>query len=524
MAYCSQTLANVYSSMIERARLMKALRSNREYSSLTSIHFIDFLWGDRARLRYLLIATIFLIFTLLGAKDIWTQEHRWAEIVWGMFYRHDFLHPYLGEIKYYDKPLLSYWLIALFAKLTGYLSVWVLRFPSALAGLLAVYSIYWLGTELKSKQLGLLAGWLLLTTFYFVFWARVSSADMLNLAGALFAVAWYMAKREQGGFYNYTVFFTILALTSLCKGLGGAIVALLVVFVDVLLRKSWKDHLRVSLLGGLGIGLCFYLLPFLASNYWGESYGQNGLYLVYRENILRYFQPFDHKGPLYTYFIYLPIYLFPWTLLFLPILLTIKWRWRMMSISSRWMVLSFLLLFAFFTFSGSRRSYYVLPIVPFAILITADGLLTLEYWSKWRVWVGRMVVIVFVILFLVIDLIPAWYYSQQGIERFTQQMKYQAEQRKPWKKWNLVLLDAESKLNFYLYLPPQVKQYYVHGNRDEQTSKTLLAAWPIIKNKPQGTIFISRKRYLPALENFFEGYQVVSLTKDPDSPIAFIPV
>src|SRR3990167_11407427 len=178
------------------------------------------LWGKHARLSLLFIAAGIMLFAFLGARDIWTQEHRWAEIVMGMFYRHDFLHPFIGVTDYYDKPLLSYWLIALVAKMTGALSNWQLRVPSAAAGLLAIYAIYQLGSVLKTRQLGLVAAWLLLTTFYFVFWARVSSADMLNLAGSLFAVAWYVIHREQGGFLNYTVFFLILAITSLCKGLG----------------------------------------------------------------------------------------------------------------------------------------------------------------------------------------------------------------------------------------------------------------------------------------------------------------
>src|SRR5574338_164872 len=91
----------------------------------------DSLWGHKGRLGYLMLAAFVLLFTCLGGREIWTQEHRWADIVSGMFYRHDFLHPYLGNSDYYDKPLLSYWLIALFAKLTNALTTWSLRLPSA---------------------------------------------------------------------------------------------------------------------------------------------------------------------------------------------------------------------------------------------------------------------------------------------------------------------------------------------------------------------------------------------------------
>ena len=125
----------------------------------------DLLWGSYARPLYLYIAAVFLLFIMLGSRELWTQEHRWADIVSGMFFRHDFFHPYLGANEYYDKPLLSYWLMALTALVTRHLNTWALRLPSALAGLLAIGSLYRLGFRLKDKHFGLLCGWLLLTTF-----------------------------------------------------------------------------------------------------------------------------------------------------------------------------------------------------------------------------------------------------------------------------------------------------------------------------------------------------------------------
>src|SRR6185437_5060971 len=122
----------------------------------------DKLWGNKARFIYLFIAAVVMLFTCLGIRDIWTQEHRWADIVYAMIYHHDYLHPKLNGSEYYDKPLLSYWLIIGFAKLLGSLTTWALRLPSAFAGLLAVWSIYSLGKSLKDRSLGLLAGWMLI--------------------------------------------------------------------------------------------------------------------------------------------------------------------------------------------------------------------------------------------------------------------------------------------------------------------------------------------------------------------------
>lgn len=492
----------------------------------------DLLWGEKARFSYLMIASFFLLFTLLGVRELWTQEHRWADIVFGMLYRHDFLHPYLGENQYYDKPLLSYWLIIFFAKLIGGLSTWSLRLPSALSGLLAIWSIYSLGVTLKNKQLGLLSGWILLTTFYFVFWARTSSADMLNLSGSLFAVSWYMAKRHHMTSMDYTIFFFILALTSLCKGLTGAIVPFFAVCVDILLEKSWKQHLQFKfVLCGIP-ALIIYLLPFLASSYFDNTaYSQNGLYLVYRENFLRYFEPFDHRGPIYTYFIYLPIYILPWALFFIPALFSLMQRWKTMTLNSKWIIYTMLVLFLFFTFSGSRRSYYVLSIVPFAILFTADWIL--NGGAKRRVYSAATMVISFVLLFLMVDLLPGWYYSQYGVNRFAETLKKEAEKINPWSTWHIVMLDAESKLNFYLQLPPDVKNHHVRGGRERQTITTLLQAWPILTNKPAQTIFISRKCYKPLIQPYFTHYRIVEMPShnlpflknhNTNSPIAFIPI
>jgi 4-amino-4-deoxy-L-arabinose transferase-like glycosyltransferase len=496
----------------------------------------DSLWGNKARVSYLLLASVLLLFTMLGGREIWTQEHRWADIVAGMFYRHDFLHPYLGNTDYYDKPLLSYWLIAAFAYISDALTTWALRLPSALAGLLAIWSVYRLGTRLKDRQFGLLAGWLLLTTFYFVFWARTSSADMLNLAGSMFAISWYFDKRDRAGFFDYAVFFMIIALTSLCKGLVGAIVPMIAVFTDMLLQKSWKRHLHLTLVLAAVLAVIVYLLPFWASSHFGgDTYGESGLYLVYRENILRYFQPFDHQGPIYTYFVYLPVYMLPWAVFFIPALFSLKSRWKTMSTDTRWIAWTLLFVFVFFTLSGSRRSYYVLPIVPFAILFTTDWILSnASAVAKRRLWSAGLVIVSFLLLWVALDIIPAWYYSQFGVNRFAVTLKEEAGKIKPWNEWNVVMLDAESKLNFYLQLPPGTQNYHIKGaDRNTQTAESLMSSWPVIANKPANTIFISRKLYAPILQTIFTGYHMVELSSqsslpfmkkhDAAAPVAFIP-
>lgn len=511
------------------------------------------LWGKRARLSHLLIAAIILLFAFLGAREIWTQEQRWADIVLNMFQRHDFFHPYLGDKTYYDKPLLSYWLIAMVTKISGEFSLWSMRLPSALAGLLAVFSIYRIGRHTRSHQMGLLAGWMLITTYFFIFWARTSSADMLNLAGCLLAIAWYLDKREQARFFDFAVFFMIVAVTALCKGLIGVVIPAIAVLIDVMLNKKWRKYFNLQLFLAIIPALAIYLTPFIVSSLvGGETYQQNGLYLVYRENILRFFQPFDHRGSVFTYFIYLPIYLMPWSILLIPATVAAVKDWKNKTLATKWLALTLLTLFVFFTMSGSRRSYYVLPLIPIAILYIADWLCTppptYRGYQRHR-FCAYLAISSFVLLFLILDAIPAWYYPQYGVSRFATLLKQHMAEvvpPNPSAPWTVVALDVEHKLNFYLPLDT-AQQYTLNGKqRANQTTATLLAAWPMLqerlKQQPNNnlnprtlsnTIYITRKQYEALLQPLFEGYRILEVKNEiqlpfsgmlnQNKPIAFVP-
>lgn len=500
---------------------------------MSATRFAKKLWYDHQSFITLMIAAIIMLFAALGSRELWTQEHRWAEIVSGMFYRQDFLHPFLGNTAYYDKPLLSYWLIIFFIKLAHGLSAWALRLPSACAGLLAVYSIYRMGSLLKDKTTGLLAGWMLLTTYYFVFWSRVSSADMLNMAGTFFAVSWYVAKREQNTFSSYLIFWIILSVTSLCKGLTGAIVPLIAVVIDLYLRKTYRAHINAKLFISIVPALILYFFPFWLSNYHSD-FNDNGLSLVFRENFIRYFQPFDHQDPIYTYFIFLPLYLLPWTPLFIYACYESIKKFPKISLNAKWLLSTLFFIFLFFTLSGSRRNYYVLPLVPFALLFTALLLQECQLLVKKEKWILLYTLIAFSGIFFVLDLFPAWYYQQYGIQRFVTQLKREAIKIRPWHEWNIVTLDAISKNNYYLNLPPGNPNYHIKGIAREhvKTESELLRAFPILKEKPHATLFVTRERYAKLMQKLLPDYRVirVTVTSIPilkngaiDETVAFIP-
>jgi 4-amino-4-deoxy-L-arabinose transferase-like glycosyltransferase len=316
------------------------------------------------------VAAIVLLL-YIGAKGLWGAEDRWAEVVREMRLTGDYFHPMINGRPYFDKPLLSYWLIALVAGITGRLDEWTVRLPSAIAGLVGLWATMNLGRRLWSARCARTAGWILLTTYGFIFWSRTGEADMENMTAIILAVAWYWARREKPVFLSYFVFYAICFIGAQTKGMAAIAVPILLVLPDLIREKRWKTYLSFSHFLALVAGLCLYLGPLVFSEMTRSGYKSSGLGLAFRENIVRYFEPFDHKEPFYVYFRYVPQWFFPW----IPLLIAAFWvayaHFKELDWPSKWLTISATLVFLFFTLSGSRRSYYILPILPFCALMVS---------------------------------------------------------------------------------------------------------------------------------------------------------
>jgi hypothetical protein len=200
----------------------------------------------------------------------------------------------------------------------------------------------------------------------------MASAETENLAAIMLAVTWYWTRREKPGFVTFIVFYLIMFVGSHMKGLTAFVVPVLVVFPDLLRERRWRWFFWPSHLLALGIGIIIYLAPFAyAALTQPESYNQSGLYLVFHENILRYFQAFDHKGPIYQYLGSVPLLTLPWAPILISAMIASIISWKKLDSHTRWLLQTIFLIFIFFTLSGSRRDYYILPIIPFCMLLMA---------------------------------------------------------------------------------------------------------------------------------------------------------
>ncbi|MGE8153251.1 ArnT family glycosyltransferase [Pseudomonas vancouverensis] len=465
---------------------------------------VRFLKTDRGALFLLLGVSALLLLFGLGARELWGAETRWANIALQMLQSGDYFDPYLKGSPYYDKPLPSYWLITATAHLMGGLGHWSLRLSTVLSAWLSIWLVYLIGEKLYSKGTGLIAGWFLATTFYFVFWSRVATADILTVCGVLAAIWWYWRGPEDTRLSRYLVFFLLLSLTSLLKGLIGFILPGLMLLPHLLAEGRWKKHLNPRLCLALLVGGVVYMVPFMLSHRYGApTYGESGLGLVFKENVVRFFKPFDNIGPIYTYLLYLPVYTLPWAPCWLLGLWLAVRNWKHTDPNVRWLIWGLGLLFLFFTASGSRRSYYVLPLVPFAQLLgawwvtrrlaerRAAGKVSGPGWAK-----GIAAAAAFV--FLVLGVVYPWTNGGAGgVMQFSKDLQAEASKTAPWNEWRLVLVDVDNKVPMYLQNHGSPFYYVVPDSDIPQTGDSAaLMAWLEKQSgqawNPERTIFVAQ--------------------------------
>ncbi|MDF2397284.1 phospholipid carrier-dependent glycosyltransferase [Pseudomonas sp. 3MA1] len=501
--------------------------------------------SERKALILLLGVSALILLLGLGSRELWGPETRWANIALQMLQSGNYFDPYLKGAPYYDKPLPSYWLITASAWLMGGLGHWSLRLSSVLAAWLSIWLVYLIGERLFHKGTGLIAGWMLATTFYFAFWARVATADILTVCGVLASVWWYWRDPDDTRLSRYTVFFLLLAATSLLKGLIGFVLPGLILLPHLLSQGRWKRHLNLRLCLAVVVSGLVYMVPFLLSHLYGTpTYGQSGLGLVFRENVVRFFDPFDHQGPIYTYLIYLPAYTLPWVPCWLLGLWVAVRHWRQLQPNERWLVWALGLLFLFFTASGSRRSYYVLPLVPFAQLLGAWWLnrhLQQKRASgkpsdrRWALGFASAAAV----LLLVLGVAYPWSNGGGGVMQFGAQVKTEASRIAPWNQWRIVLVEADNKLPMYLqnqgdafYYVPQTADFPRTG-----TSADFMAWLDQTSGQhwdPQRTlIFVQQDKDQPVLLEYLgQDHQLIRTLpthgerlakKSAEGSVAFVP-
>jgi 4-amino-4-deoxy-L-arabinose transferase-like glycosyltransferase len=223
------------------------------------------------------------------------------------------------------------------------------------------------------EQTALLSLGILATTYDFVFWGRNAQVEMTNAAMILLCL-WYFLEHKYDT--KHTWVYLLGILMALGANMKGLVLYAVPVFSIVLLSAakkewSWIPPLRVLVTAGLLSIAVFLAVPATASIRFATW---EPLHMVWRENVLRFFGLHDHKAPFYTYFITIFYLAAPWSLVLPAALIRCLQTARRRVSQIPEALILFGAIFLFFTLSGSRRSYYLLPILPFVAILVANVL------------------------------------------------------------------------------------------------------------------------------------------------------
>lgn len=292
----------------------------------------------------------------------------------------DWLTPRYHHHVRFEKPVLYYWVVALFFKLFG--TSWaVARFTSVIFGASTVLLLYLFALRLLPQKTALWSSVILATSFSFFQYSRLAVIDMLFLFLITLSLFLFVrADKEKRPFF-LTIASIPLGLSVLAKGPLGPIVVLLIILVYAIIAKRFRLLRSINTLFGIILFLAIVLpWPLLMYKTHGPEYINHIwkietvdkavgaiLNLGEKENVLRF--ALEYLG------YYVPVVLFsyaPWSLL-LPFgffkRLGANRREDGIFISA-W----FWAVFFFFTVAGFKHTHYMLLLSPPLAMIIANFL------------------------------------------------------------------------------------------------------------------------------------------------------
>ncbi|MDR0988589.1 MAG: glycosyltransferase family 39 protein [Prevotellaceae bacterium] len=344
----------------------------------------------------LAILSVLVILPFLGETIFYSKgEPREAIVAYTMLESGNWTLPLNYGADMAFKPPFLYWCIALFSSLSGGVSEYTSRLPSALSFLAMLWVVYAFFAKRKGVKVAFLTALLLLTSFEVHRAAVACRLDMLQVSLMVIAMIGLFRWDEKQCRGIPWLPILLMAAASLTKGPVGSLFPCLVMGVYQLLRgrRFWSAFFPL-----VAIGLAS-LVP-LALWYWA-AYHQGGeafAALMQEENTNRFLSKMSyasHENPLWYNFLTIIWGWIPWTIVLLFSLFCLKWKrphlpvqwgetlrrgWMRFRGQSpvqlfTWVVI--LVIFIFYCIPKSKRSVYLLPIYPFMALLIADYLLAM---------------------------------------------------------------------------------------------------------------------------------------------------
>lgn len=310
-----------------------------------------------------------LLFGTLGLRPLYkADESRYAEIPREMIASGDWLTPRLNGLKYFEKPPLQYWASAAFFKLFGESDA-AARLWTALACFGGIVLTWFAGNRMFpsparmfSAPAGSLGAIVLAGSPLYVLLGQINTLDMalaFFLSAAVFSFA----------LGRYYLFWAACALAVLSKGLIGIVLPGATIALYIVVRRDWLLIKKIHLFKGTLLFLLIAAPWFIAVSAANPEFAH---FFFVQEHFQRYATRIHGRYQPVWYF--LPILAFgiaPWLLPFVFSFGNFLKRQDAGGFDAAlFLALWVLVVFGFFSASGSKLPSYILPMFPaLAVLI-----------------------------------------------------------------------------------------------------------------------------------------------------------
>lgn len=342
--------------------------------------------------RSTLVLTVLCLLSVvlfLGLTPFNTRgEPREAIVAFSMLQDGNWVLPVNNGDEIAFKPPLLHWLVALFSSLTGHISEFTARLPSALAATAMLVAVFRFFARRRGEQVAMLTALLALTTFEVHRAAMTCRVDMLLASLAVLALLSLYRWWEDGLRGVPWAALACLAGAALAKGPVGVVLPCGAAAVFYWLRgwRFWPVCWRMAL---VALAALFPLCLWYAAAYSEPHGGERFLRLIYEENVLRFTGQMSYASHINPWWYNVQTVLsgfLPYTLLALfgvccwrvrkragglrfPGFGTLVRRWRDRLRKQpparlfAWTCVA--VVFLFYCIPASKRSVYLLPLYPF---------------------------------------------------------------------------------------------------------------------------------------------------------------
>ncbi len=324
------------------------------------------------RFGFLLAAlALFVYFFGLGSYGLINpDEGRYAEIPREMLESGDFVTPRLNYVKYFEKPVLHYWLTAGSFALFGQ-NEFAARMTPVLCGLGGAFVTFLMARRMYGLRAGVYAATILSTG---LLWFAVSRLNIIDMTVSFFVTLslagfwWGTANASEQGRRWFLLFYTGMALATLSKGLIGIVLPGGTVFWYIVFTRKWRLIPRMLYWPGIAL---FFLLS--APWYWKVCAANDDFFHFFfiQEHFLRYMTRMHERYEPFWYFAPVLIGgLMPWAGLLPDTIRSIFFGGlpddgkRNLHAAGLFLGLWFAVPFLFFSLSDSKLVPYIVPCLP----------------------------------------------------------------------------------------------------------------------------------------------------------------